>query len=71
MAELALTHNYEQLFKRCYTEDLPDHVIIACSAVISRKLADKEDLATAYKNRGNAYDDKGEYLGRLRITMKR
>jgi tetratricopeptide (TPR) repeat protein len=57
----ASAQDYDQFFKRCYTESLPDHVIVSCSAVVSRGLADKEDLATAYKNRGNAYDDKGEY----------
>ena len=60
-AAMACAQDYDQLFKRCYTESLPDHVIVSCSAVIARGLADKEDRATAYKNRGNAYDDKGEY----------
>jgi tetratricopeptide (TPR) repeat protein len=53
--------DYDVLFRKCYSNGMPDQVIISCSAVIARGLADKEDLATAYKNRGNAYDDKGEY----------
>jgi hypothetical protein len=57
----ALAQNYDQLFKRCYTECLPDEVIVSCSAVIARGIADKEDLVAAFKNRGNAFDDKGEY----------
>ena len=63
-ASLAATpraQDYDVLFKKCYSNGIPDHVIVSCSAVIARGLADKEDLATAYKNRGNAYDDKGEY----------
>lgn len=65
MVEMAVTQNYEQLTKRCYTESLPDQVIASCSAIISRGLEDKEDLATAYKNRGNAYDDNGDYAHAL------
>jgi tetratricopeptide (TPR) repeat protein len=65
MAEMALAQDYDQLFKRCYTESLPDHVIVSCSAVIARGIAEKEDLATAFKNRGNAFDDKGEYTRAL------
>lgn len=65
IAEKPFAQDYDQLFKRCYTESLPDHVIVSCSAVIARGVADKEDLAAAYKNRGNAYDDKGEYARAL------
>jgi hypothetical protein len=52
--------DYDVLFKKCYSNDIPDQAIVICSAVIARGPADKEDLATAYKNRGNAYDDTGE-----------
>ena len=65
IGETARAQNYDDFFKRCYTESLPEHVIVSCSAVIARGLADKEDLATAFKNRGNAYDDKGEYARAL------
>lgn len=56
-----LAQDYDVFFKKCYSNGNPDQVIVSCSAVIARRLADKEDLATAYKNRGNAHDDKGEY----------
>lgn len=65
IAAMACAEDYEQLFRRCYTESLPDQVIASCSAVISRAPADRADLATAFKNRGNAYDDKGEYVHAL------
>jgi tetratricopeptide (TPR) repeat protein len=58
----AVTQTYEALFKTCYASDLPERVIASCSALISRRLADGQDLATAYKNRGNAYDDKGDHV---------
>lgn len=51
----------DELFKKCYVSSLPDQVISSCSWVIARDSVDRVDLATAYKNRGNAYDDKGEY----------
>jgi tetratricopeptide (TPR) repeat protein len=65
IAERAPSQDYDQLFKRCFTESQPDHVIAGCSAVIARGQADKQDLAAAYKNRGNAYDDKAEYARAL------
>lgn len=40
-------------------------MIVSCTAVISRGLAEKSDLATAYKNRGNAYDEQGQYARAL------
>ena len=65
IAGMARTQDYDQLFKRCYTESLPDQVIASCSLVISRGAADRAELATAFKNRGNAHDDKGEYARAL------
>lgn len=65
IAEVVRPEDYDQLFKRCYTESLPEHVIVSCSAVIARGLADRGDLATAFKNRGNAYDDTGDYARAL------
>ena len=57
----ALAQNYDEFFKKCYANGDPDQTIIACSAVITKGLDDNIDLATAFKNRGNAYDDKGRY----------
>jgi tetratricopeptide (TPR) repeat protein len=56
-----LAQGYEQLSKACYEGDRGDQTIEACSAVISAGLVDRNDLATAFKNRGNAYDDEGQY----------
>ena len=53
---------YEALFKTCYTSGLPDPVIASCSALISRRLAVGQDPATAFKNRGSAYDEKGDHV---------
>ena len=65
LAGMAPVQDYDQLSKRCYTESLADHVIVGCSAVIARGLADRADLAAAFKNRGNAHDDKGDYARAL------
>ena len=61
LAATAAAQTYEALFKTCYATSLPERVIASCSAVITRRLATGQDLATAFKNRGNAYDDKGDY----------
>jgi tetratricopeptide (TPR) repeat protein len=47
--------------KRCYENYGASETIQACSAVIARGLVSKEDLATAFRNRANAYDDQGEF----------
>ena len=60
-ATSAVAQTYEALFKTCYASDIPDRVIASCSALIGRRLAEGQDLATAFKNRGNAYDDKGDH----------
>jgi len=62
LVETAGAQTYEALFKTCYASGLPDRVIASCSVLIRRRLAVGEDLATAFKNRGNAYDDKGEHV---------
>ena len=62
LAETAGAQTYEALFKTCYASGLPDQVIASCSVLIRRRLAVGQDLATAFKNRGNAYDDKGDHL---------
>jgi tetratricopeptide (TPR) repeat protein len=62
LATPAVAQTYEALFKTCYSSGLPERVIASCSALISRRLAVGQDLATAFKNRGNAYDDKGDHI---------
>ena len=61
VSKAALGETYETLFKTCYASNLPDRVIASCSLLIRRRLASGEDLATAFKNRGNASDDKGDH----------
>jgi tetratricopeptide (TPR) repeat protein len=60
-AQAPHAQGYEALYRKCYDNGDPDQVIVSCTAVISRGLVGDGDLATAYKNRGNAYDDKGQY----------
>ena len=62
LATPAVAQTYEALFRTCYSSGLPERVIASCSALISRRLAVGQDLATAFKNRGNAYDDKGDHI---------
>lgn len=57
--------SYEAFYRKCYDSADADQVIASCTAVISRGLVEKTDLATAYKNRGNAYDDMGLYARAL------
>ena len=57
--------SYEAFYRKCYDNADSDQVIASCTAVIARGLVEKSDLATAYKNRGNAYDDKGQYAQAL------
>jgi tetratricopeptide (TPR) repeat protein len=57
----AVAQSYEAYSRKCYEAGNPDQTIVACSVVITRGLADKQDLSAAFKNRGNAYDDKGQY----------
>lgn len=60
-AQAPRAQSYEAFYRKCYDNADPDQVIASCTAVIVRGLVEKNDLATAYKNRGNAYDDKGQY----------
>jgi tetratricopeptide (TPR) repeat protein len=60
-AEAAQAQSYEAFYRKCYEDADSDQVIVSCTAVIARGLVERTDLATAYKNRGNAYDDKGQY----------
>ena len=57
----ALAQDYEQLSRKCYENSTPDQTIEACTIVIASGRVEREDLATAFKNRGNAYDSKGQY----------
>lgn len=59
--EAPRAQGYEAFYRKCYEDAASEQVIISCTAVISRGLVDKDDLATAYKNRGDAYDNKGQY----------
>jgi tetratricopeptide (TPR) repeat protein len=61
LAAAATAQNYEALYKTCFSSGMPDQVIASCSVVIGQRLAEGEDLATAHKNRANAYDDQGDY----------
>ena len=61
LATAAAAQDYEALYKTCFSSGMPDQVIASCSVVIGRRLAEGEDLATAHKNRANAYDDQGAY----------
>jgi len=63
-AQVSRAQGYEEFFRKYYDNSLSDQTIVSTS-VISRGLVDKDDLATAYKNRGNAYDDKGQYAEAL------
>src|SRR5689334_552397 len=57
----ALAQGYEEFSKRCFENSSPDQTIEACSVVIAGGHVGRKDLATAFKNRGNAFDDKGQY----------
>ena len=57
----ALSISYDEYFRKCYDNTNADQAIVACTVVITKRLVEKDDLAAALKNRGNAYDDKGEY----------
>ena len=55
----ALAEDLGPFNKWCYENDSPDQKIQACSAVIGARVVDRTDLATAFRNRANAYQDKG------------
>jgi tetratricopeptide (TPR) repeat protein len=57
----ALAQNDSGFNRTCYGTGNPEQTIKACSSVIAGGLARREDLAAAFKLRGNAYDDVGEY----------
>lgn len=47
--------------RKCYGSAIPDQTIEACTTIISGGLVNGTDLSAAFKNRGTAYDDKGQY----------
>lgn len=57
----SMAQDYAQFSKQCYGGGGPDQTIVACTAVISAGLAEKNDLAAAFKSRGSAYDAKTQY----------
>lgn len=57
----ALAQGHEEFSKRCFEDGSPDQTIEACTSVIAGGRAGRKDLAAAFKNRGNALDDKGRY----------
>lgn len=54
----AFCRDTSEVYKECYEGGLPDKVIAACSLVIEGSGTDSTELATALKNRADAYDDK-------------
>ena len=61
LSNISLAQSHRALDQQCYEGDVPERVIVACSAVIANHPSDKHDLATAFKNRANAYDDKHKH----------
>jgi len=57
----ALAQDDSGFNRTCYGTGSPEQTIKACSSVIAGGLAQREDLGAAFKLRGNAYDDVGEY----------
>ena len=61
LSSISFAQSHRDLDMQCYEGDVPERVIIACSAVIANHTGDKHDLATAFKNRASAYDDKHKH----------
>jgi tetratricopeptide (TPR) repeat protein len=55
-----------QAYRECYQGDVAAKVIAACSNLINNRLGERNDLAMAYKSRGDAYDDTERYELALR-----
>jgi len=60
-ASAALAQDDGGFNQTCYGTAGPDQTIKACSGVIAGGLVQREDLAAAFKRRGNAYDDVGDF----------
>ena len=61
LSSISFAQGNRDLYRQCYEGDVAERVIIACSIVIADNRGDKHDLATAFKNRANAYDDKHKH----------
>jgi tetratricopeptide (TPR) repeat protein len=57
----ACAQDHGERYRECYEGGVADRVIAACSVVIGERAGDRQDIAAAFKNRGDAHDDKGEY----------
>lgn len=57
----ACAQDSSERYRECYEGGVADRVIAACSVVIGDRAGDKQDIAAAFKSRGDAHDDKGEY----------
>lgn len=57
----ALAQDGSKLNRLCYGGGNPDQTIEACTIVIAGGLVNGADLGAAFRNRGNAHDDKGQY----------
>ena len=57
----ALAQTDSSFDRTCYGTGSPDQTIKACSSIIAGGLVQREDLAAAFRRRGNAYDDVGDY----------
>jgi tetratricopeptide (TPR) repeat protein len=57
----ACAQDNSERYRQCYEGGMADRVIAACSVVIGERTGDKQDIAAAFKSRGDAHDDKGEY----------
>jgi tetratricopeptide (TPR) repeat protein len=57
----ALAQNAGGFNRTCTDTGNPDQTIKACSSVITGGFAQREDLSAAFKIRGNAHDDVGDY----------
>ena len=48
--------------QKCFSgSSTPEQTIVACTAVIKEGSVNRKDLGSAFKIRGNAYDDSGHY----------
>jgi tetratricopeptide (TPR) repeat protein len=58
---LAQTSDEPDFNRKCYGSAIPDQTIEACTAIIAGGLVNAMDLGAAFKYRGTAYDDLGQY----------
>lgn len=57
----AMAQEGSRLDQKCYSGDTPDKTIEACTSVIAGGIVDRIDLGVAFRNRGNAHSEKGQY----------